>query len=76
MCYQREGVQIFLVITSSTPFYNIPKFGNPCKDTVMILSDQTRTVAKKSSIGGLYVCAGGLYVRAGGIDIQFWQKFY
>jgi len=25
----------------------------------------TRTVAKKSSIGGLYVCAGGLDVCAG-----------
>jgi len=30
------------------------------------LSVQYRTVARKSSIGGLYVCAGGLNVRAGG----------
>jgi len=30
----------------------------------------SRTVARKSSISGLYVCAGGLCVRAGGLDIQ------
>jgi len=29
-----------------------------------------RTVARKSSIRGIYVCAGGLYVSAGGLDIQ------
>jgi len=29
----------------------------------------TRTVARKSSIGGLYVGAGGL-------DIHIWQKFH
>jgi len=34
------------------------------------VSPANRTVARKSSIGGLYVCAGGLYVRAGGLDIQ------
>ena len=33
-----------------------------------------RTVARNSSLGGLYVCAGRLYVRAGGLDIQIWQK--
>jgi len=35
----------------------------------------SRTVAIKSSIGGLYVCVGGIYVSAGGlaggIEIQF-----
>ena len=31
---------------------------------------QPRTVARKSSIGGLYVRAGG------GLDIQIWQKFH
>jgi len=35
-----------------------------------------RTVARESSIGGLYVCAGGLCVRAGWLDIQTWQKFH
>jgi len=30
---------------------------------------QIKTVARKSSIGGVYVCAGGLY-------IQIWQKFH
>jgi len=30
---------------------------------------ETRTVARKSSIGGLYVCAGE-------IDNQIWQKFH
>jgi len=35
-----------------------------------------RTVAIKSSIGGLYVCAGGLYVRTGGRDIQIGQNFH
>jgi len=28
-----------------------------------------RTVARKSSIRGLYVCAGVLYVHAGGLDV-------
>jgi len=35
-----------------------------------------RTVARKSSIGGFYVCAGGLYVCAGGHDIKIWKKFH
>ena len=29
------------------------------------------TVARKSSIGGLYVCVAGIYGSAGGLDIQF-----
>ena len=34
------------------------------------------TVARKSSIGGLYVCAGGFTFVQGGLDIQIWQKFH
>jgi len=38
---------------------------------VATLTD-TRTVARKSSIGGLYVCAGGLYVHVwGGLTFKF-----
>jgi len=33
----------------------------------------SRTVIRKSSIGGIYVSLGGIYVRVGGLDIQFWQ---
>jgi len=33
-----------------------------------------RTVARKSFLGELYVCAARLYVRAGGLDIRIWQK--
>jgi len=29
-----------------------------------------RTVARKFSIGGLYICAGGLTFVQGGLDIQ------
>jgi len=32
---------------------------------------ESRTIAGKSSIGGLYVCAG-----EGGLDIKTWQKFH
>jgi len=41
--------------------------------------DQTgspRTAARKSSIGGLYVCAGVFTFVQGGLDIQIWQKFH
>jgi len=41
-----------------------------------IIRNRSRTVARQSSTGGLYVCAGGICVRAGGLDIQIWQKFH
>ena len=33
-------------------------------------------VARKSSMGGLYVCVGGLTFAQGGLDIQIWQIFH
>jgi len=33
------------------------------------ISVECRTVARKLSVGGLYICTGGL-------DIQIWQKFH
>ena len=49
--------------------------GSQCRRP-FVICHQVRTVARKSSIGGLYVCAGGLFVREGRFDIQMWQKFY
>jgi len=41
----------------------------------MSRDNELETVARKSSKGGIYICAGGC-IRAGGLDIQIWQKFH
>jgi len=41
-----------------------------------LLACASRTVARESSIRGLYVCLEGLYICVGGLDIQIWQKFH